>query len=90
MRVTRHYLVSGRVQGVGYRWFAVEAARREGLAGHVRNLPDGRVEVMAEGDAEGLSRFETALWRGPSRGRVEQVVVSDTEPLGLVDGFTVR
>jgi acylphosphatase len=90
MRVTRQYLVSGRVQGVGYRWFAVDAARREGLAGHVRNLTDGRVEVVAEGDVDSLARFEAALWRGPSHGRVEQVFVSDTEPLGLVDGFTIR
>jgi acylphosphatase len=90
VRSTRQYLVSGRVQGVGFRWFAVDAARREGLVGHVSNLPDGRVEVVAEGDVDGLSRFEAALWRGPSRGRVEQVFVSDIEPLGLADGFSIR
>jgi acylphosphatase len=90
VRATRHYLVSGRVQGVGYRWFAVDAARREGLAGHVRNLPDGRVEVSAEGDATALDRFEAALWRGPSRARVEHVQVADTEPLGGLDGFSIK
>jgi acylphosphatase len=90
VRATRHYLVAGRVQGVGYRWFAVDAARREGLTGHVRNLPDGRVEITAEGDVASLDRFEAALWRGPSHARVEQVQVADTEPLGLSDGFTIR
>jgi acylphosphatase len=90
VRATRHYIIAGRVQGVGYRWFAVDAARREGLAGHVRNLPDGRVEVTAEGDLASLDRLEAALWRGPSRARVEHVQVTDTEPLGLSDGFTIK
>jgi acylphosphatase len=90
VRVARHYLVIGRVQGVGYRWFAVDAARREGLSGHVRNLPDGQVEITAEGDADAITRFEAALWRGPSRARVEHVQVTDTDPHGLVDGFTIR
>jgi len=90
MRLTRRYLVTGRVQGVGFRWFVVECARREGLAGHVRNLPDGGVEAVADGDLEGLTRFEAALWRGPSRARVEDVVSDDLPPLGLADGFTIR
>lgn len=90
VQVTRHYIVSGRVQGVGYRLFAADAARREGLAGHVRNQADGSVEVVAEGEAESLARFEAALWRGPSRARVETVAISDGEPLGLTDGFTIR
>mgnify|MGYP003466878233 CR=1 FL=1 len=90
MRLTRRFLVTGRVQGVGFRWFVVECARREGLAGHVRNLPDGGVEAVADGDLEGLTRFEAALWRGPSRARVEDVVSDDLEPLGLAGGFTIR
>jgi len=90
MRLTRRYLVTGRVQGVGFRWFVVECARREGLAGHVRNLPDGGVEAVADGDVEALTRFEAALWRGPSRARVEDVVSDDLAPLGLADGFTIQ
>lgn len=90
MSIARHYLVSGRVQGVGFRWFTVDVARREGLSGHVRNLADGQVEVVAEGESESLARFEAALWRGPSRARVEHVVISDHEPLGLADGFAIR
>jgi len=88
--VTRRYAVSGRVQGVGFRMFAADCARREGLAGHVRNLPDGTVEAVAEGDLESVTRFEAALWRGPSRARVEGVAVADCEPLGLTDRFAIR
>ena len=54
MRVARHFLISGRVQGVGFRYFTQAAAGREGLHGWVRNLPDGRVEVEAEGDADAI------------------------------------
>ena len=88
MRVARRYLVSGRVQGVGFRYFASDAARRENLSGSVRNLEDGRVEALAEGEAESLLRFERALWQGPSRARVERVLVEDIEPL-TIHGFTV-
>lgn len=90
MRIARHYLVSGRVQGVGFRWFTADAARRDGVTGHVSNLADGRVEIVAEGESESLARFEATLWRGPSRSRVDDVVISDREPLGLADGFAIR
>ncbi len=90
MRVTRQYLVSGRVQGVGFRWFTVDAATREGLSGWVRNRADGSVEVTAEGESDAVARFEAALWRGPSRARVEDVQVTEGEPLGAVDGFSIR
>ena len=90
MQVTRRYLVSGRVQGVGYRMFAADCARREGLAGHVRNLPDGSVEAVAAGDLDSVTRFEAALWRGPSHARVEAVDVTDTAPLGLTGIFSIR
>lgn len=90
MRLTRRYLVNGRVQGVGFRMFVADCARREGLAGHVRNLLDGSVEAVADGDLESLTRLEAALWRGPSRARVDEVVVDDVAPLGLADGFTIR
>lgn len=90
MRVTRQYLVSGRVQGVGFRWFTVDAATREGLSGWVRNRADGSVEVTAEGESDSLAHFEAALWRGPSRARVEDVQVTEGEPLGAVDGFSIR
>jgi acylphosphatase len=88
MRIARRFVVSGRVQGVGFRYFAVDAARREGLVGSVRNLDDGRVEACAEGEAESLTRFERALRQGPSRARVEHVLVEDIEPL-TTHGFTI-
>jgi acylphosphatase len=90
MRVARRFLVSGRVQGVGFRYFALDAARREGLHGWVANRLDGRVEANAEGDDESLDRFEMALRRGPSGARVEQVVVDGVEPTGHDTGFEIR
>ncbi len=90
VRVTRRYAVSGRVQGVGFRMFVADCARREGLGGHVRNLPDGTVEAVAEGDLESVSRFEAAVRRGPSRARVDDLHVADIEPLGLSATFTIR
>jgi acylphosphatase len=90
MRVARRYVVSGRVQGVGFRYFAQEMAGREGLSGRVRNLPDGRVEVEAEGDEETLARFEATLWRGPSHARVDNVEVESTVPTGRHTGFEIR
>jgi acylphosphatase len=89
MRVARRYVVSGRVTGVGFRYFAQDMARREGLTGLVRNLPDGRVEAVAEGDAESLDRFEAALRRGPSRARVEQVAVDALAVAGNYLGFSI-
>jgi acylphosphatase len=90
MRVARKFLVSGHVQGVGFRYFAQDAARCEGLSGHVTNLPDGTVEAVAEGEVEALDRFEQALRRGPSRSRIERVVVDGVEPTGLHTGFDIR
>ena len=70
----RRYLIEGRVQGVGYRWFALRAARQTGVEGWVRNLADGRVEVfaMAE-DLDSLERFAALLARGPDRAEVTNV-----------------
>jgi len=76
------------VQGVGFRWFACEAAEREGVHGSVRNLPDGRVEAHAEGDAEALERFERALRHGPPGARVDEVEVDALTPTGRDTGFS--
>ncbi|MCC7034024.1 MAG: acylphosphatase [Acidobacteria bacterium] len=88
MRVARRYVVSGRVQGVGFRYFAADAARREGLSGAVRNRDDGTVEAVAEGETEAVDRFERALRQGPSRARVERVRVEDIEPM-TTHGFRI-
>jgi acylphosphatase len=89
MRVARRYLVSGRVQGVGFRYYTQDVANREGLSGRVRNLPDGRVEVTAEGEERSLARLEAALWRGPSHARVDDVEVESTAPTGQHAGFGI-
>jgi acylphosphatase len=89
LRLARRFIISGRVQGVGFRWFAESAASREGLHGWVRNRPDGRVEALAEGEAEALERFERALRHGPNAARVDDVEVDDVPPTGRDTGFTV-
>jgi len=86
----RHVVARGRVQGVGYRFFAERAARREGLHGWVRNLADGRVEAAAEGEVEAMDRFEGQLRHGPSGARVEHIEVEDTVPEGRLAGFSIR
>jgi acylphosphatase len=87
----RRWLVSGRVQGVGFRAFCLRAATSLQLDGWVRNLPDGRVEVMATGDVDALDGLGDALRRGPTYGRVDHVDESaPDEPLELGPGFDVR
>src|SRR5437762_2002044 len=78
MRIARQFLVSGRVQGVGFRYYVQDVATREGVTGYVRNLPDGRVEAHVEGDADAVTRVERAIHSGPAGARVEYV---DTEVL---------
>lgn len=84
MIIARRFVVRGRVQQVGFRYFAEEMAQLEGINGFVRNLPDGRVEALAEGDVEAVLRFERAIRRGPSGARVDDVETEPVEPAGLV------
>lgn len=90
MLIARRYVIAGRVQGVGFRFFAEAAAVREGVHGWVRNLPDGRVEARLEGDGEAIERVEAALRRGPSSSRVDEVNVQEEAPDGRVTGFSIR
>jgi acylphosphatase len=90
MRVARRFIISGRVQAVGFRYFTETAARREGVHGWVRNLPDGRVEAAAEGEAEAIERFERSLRQGPRGARVDHVEVADDLPEGRESGFSIR
>lgn len=84
-------LAHGRVQGVGYRLFAVRRAQALGLAGYVRNLPDGRtVEVVAEGPRAALDDLLAALRRGPFGARVESVTTAWGPATGGLDAFDVR
>ena len=90
MRVARRLMISGRVQGVGFRYFAQEAAIREGVAGWVRNLSDGRVEAYLEGEADAVTRLERVLHWGPRGSRVEDVETESEPPIGSHTGFHVR
>ena len=89
MRVSRRFVISGKVQGVGFRWFTQDAASREGVTGWVRNLPDGRVEALLEGESEAVTRVERALRSGPPSARVEDVSVDVEEPGGY-RSFTIE
>lgn len=77
--VARRCLVSGRVQGVYYRASAQQRARAAGIAGHARNLEDGRVEVLAYGEERLVLEFIDWLWIGPSAAKVTHVMVEVIE-----------
>jgi len=83
-------IVSGYVQGVGYRAFVVDAARGLDLVGYVRNLPDGRVEVVAEGSEDALEELLADLRRGPYGASVEGVESEWQPPAGDLRAFSVR
>lgn len=89
MRVARRLVISGHVQGVGFRWFTKDAAQREGLTGWVRNLPDGRVEAFVEGEAEAVTRLERAVRQGPGGARVKTVAVDDEDATGAYKDFSI-
>jgi acylphosphatase len=89
MLVARRLVLSGRVQGVGFRFFAEDLARREGLGGWVMNRSDGSVEVLLEGDRESVARVEAKLRHGPPHARVDAVTADDDVPSGR-QGFQVR
>jgi acylphosphatase len=88
---TIHLEVRGRVQGVGFRWYVVDAARELRLAGWVKNRRDGNVEVAAAGESDALAKFEAAVKTGPPAARVEEVrplehILPDSlsSPFGIV------
>ena len=89
MIVGCRFLIAGRVQDVGFRFFARSAATREGLSGTVANLAGGGVEVYAEGDREALDRFERALRQGPPGADVKCVTVSWMHPERRPSGFMI-
>jgi acylphosphatase len=78
-RVVWRCLVAGRVQGVYYRATAAERARAAGITGHARNLPDGRVEVLACGSDEAVKEFVAWLWVGPTAAKVIEVAAETLE-----------
>ncbi|MQA00510.1 MAG: acylphosphatase [Dehalococcoidia bacterium] len=80
-------IAKGRVQGVGYRAFCADTAMRLNVEGQARNLPDGRVEVIAEGDEPTLRQFVERLREGPPYSRVDEVTYRWEDPTGTFAGF---
>jgi len=90
-RLTRRYVISGRVQGVGYRVFAQRTARDLGIRGWARNLEDGRVEVVGMGSHHQLDSLEGELRLGPPAAEVRHVAVEDeTNASVKIEGFHIR
>lgn len=89
--MTTRFLVSGLVQGVGFRWFVARHARALGLVGYARNLPDGRVEVVVSGPEESLPALERLLRAGPANAQVERVErTSEPGPVPAGRSFDIR
>lgn len=88
-RIRRHAVVTGRVQGVGFRYRAQNQAEALGLAGWVRNRPDGSVEAEFEGPSDAVAAFGEWLEEGPRSARVDAVRMSDREATGET-GFIIR
>jgi acylphosphatase len=82
--------ITGRVQGVYYRASARDEARALGLTGWVRNLPDGSVELVAEGEEPRIDRLVAWCRQGPPGARVDEVEVSRSEPTGEFRDFRIR
>ena len=83
-------LIEGRVQGVGYRWFATRAARELGVRGWVRNLGDGRVEAQVAASAAVLEDLLGRLRRGPVHARVDRIELEPLREDPDFEGFTLR
>jgi acylphosphatase len=88
-KVARRFFISGDVQGVGYRFFAQRAAARHQVVGYVKNLDDGRVEVLAEGPAQSVEAFKHELATGPRFSTVAHVEELNLDPTGLFPTFRI-
>jgi acylphosphatase len=88
--IARRFIVRGRVQGVGFRWFVEREAHILGIAGWVRNNPDSSVEVLAIGTLEQISRLHLRLCEGPRAARVDEVEQSETQPVAGLNTFRIE
>ncbi len=86
----RRFLVRGRVQGVGFRWFVEREAHILGVAGWVRNNADGSVEVLAQGTRDQLSGLRSRLRQGPRAARVDGVEESESRPVSGLSSFRIE
>ncbi len=90
MKIARKFLISGEVQGVGYRFFAQRAAARHQIIGYVRNLPDGRVESLAEGTQASVEAFKHDLATGPAYAQVINIEEINLDPTGAYSSFRIE
>jgi acylphosphatase len=86
----KRYLLSGRVQRVGFRYFASHLAHELGLLGCVRNLPDGSVEIEAQGEESRLEEFLMEIQRGPQLAVVRDIAIEDCVPLASDTTFAIE
>lgn len=86
----RHYFITGRVQGVGFRQFTAHCAEELQLSGWVRNLPDGSVEAEAQGSLERLQSLEERLRQGPPLARVDNCTIREIPEEAAERGFAIR
>ncbi len=90
MLIARKFIISGYVQGVGFRFFTQRAAARHQVVGYVKNLPDGRVEAYAEGTEKAVSGFMHDLTAGPTYSEVEDIEEIVLEPTNLYPAFRIE
>ena len=86
----KRYIIRGRVQGVGFRWFVEREAHILAIAGWVRNNSDGSVEVLAQGTRDQLAGLHSRLRAGPRAARVDEVEVADARPTPGVNSFRIE
>jgi acylphosphatase len=86
----RRFVVRGRVQGVGFRWFVEREAQILGIAGWVRNNADGSVEVLAHGTRDQLLGLRSCLNEGPRAARVDAVEESEARPVAGINSFRIE
>ena len=88
--IARQFFVDGDVQGVGYRFFAQRAAARHQIVGYVKNLDDGRVEVLAEGPAQRVEAIRDELLTGPRFSSVDKIEELNLDPTGSYSSFRIE
>jgi len=89
-KIARRFLITGDVQGVGFRFFAQRAAARHQIVGYVKNLNDGRVEALAEGPVQSVEAFKHELAAGPRFSSVDHVEEINLDPSGSYSSFRVE
>jgi acylphosphatase len=88
--IARRFIISGFVQGVGFRFFAQRSAARHQIRGYVKNLEDGRVEAYVEGNAKAVEEFKHDLTAGPTYSRVTHIEETVLDPNGLYSAFRIE